>query len=52
MATFLARFQVVFCFLEQYQFTSRTWEYFLKSLQERLAIADSNIRRRDATNSL
>ena len=39
MATFLARFQVVFCFLEQYQFTSRTWEYFLKSLQERLAIA-------------
>ena len=52
MATFLADFLVESCFPKQYQFTSRTWEYFLKSLQERLAIADSSVPKRDLTNSL
>ena len=52
MAIFLADFLMESSSLKQYQFTSRTWEYFLKSLQERLAIADSSVRERDTTNSL
>ena len=52
MAIFLADFLGESCFPEQYQLSSRTWEYFLKSLQERLAIADSSVRTRDGSNSL